>query len=375
MLVERGSDFFAPLPDPKEAKSIFDDDQDAEQLTVSTSTKKQKVLKENEIQTNHTVSGLNKALYNLRYTARTIQEEQGFNVVYATFGMLKWREAQAADFSYAPLILVPILIEREGVSTPYKISMAEDEIVLNPVLITKLAKDFNLQLPENNERLTSGQLQEFLAQTSQLANNHEGWEVLEKTTIGAFNFLTMLLIKDFENHFDLYVSHPVIHALSGLSVEFNPPGVNPVMAKELDDVVDPSTTFQIMDADSSQQEAIEAAKRGLSFVLQGPPGTGKKPNDCQYYCRVPNGRQESFICQPKNGSIGSCAKPTIQKGLGEFCLEAHSHKMDKRKVIEDLMHSLSGTLPPTRITNSYHLLQEEIKKTKSALNFYVLTDL
>lgn len=370
MLVERGSDFFAPLPDPKEAKSIFGDDQDAEQLTVPMSTKKQKVLKESEIQTNHTVSGLNKALYNLRYTARTIQEEQGFNVVYATFGMLKWREAQAADFSYAPLILVPILIEREGVSTPYKISMAEDEIVLNPVLITKLAKDFNLQLPEITNDLTSGQLQEFLAQTSQLANNHEGWEVLEKTTIGAFNFLTMLLIKDFENHFDLYVSHPVIHALSGLSVEFNPPGVNPVMAKELDDVVDPSTTFQIMDADSSQQEAIEAAKRGLSFVLQGPPGTGKSQTIANIIAEfLMAGKKVLFVSQ-KMAALEVVQNRLSQKGLGEFCLEAHSHKMDKRKVIEDLMHSLSGTLPPTRITNSYHLLQEEIKKTKSALNFY-----
>ena len=31
----------------------------------------------------------------------------------------------------------------------------------------------------------------------------------------------------------------------------------------------------VVDADSSQIEAIEAAKYGKSFVLQGPPGTGK----------------------------------------------------------------------------------------------------
>ena len=31
----------------------------------------------------------------------------------------------------------------------------------------------------------------------------------------------------------------------------------------------------VVDADSSQIEAIEMAKTGKSFVLQGPPGTGK----------------------------------------------------------------------------------------------------
>ncbi|MFR6424617.1 MAG: AAA domain-containing protein [Oscillospiraceae bacterium] len=31
----------------------------------------------------------------------------------------------------------------------------------------------------------------------------------------------------------------------------------------------------VVDADSSQIEAIEMAKSGKSFVLQGPPGTGK----------------------------------------------------------------------------------------------------
>lgn len=31
----------------------------------------------------------------------------------------------------------------------------------------------------------------------------------------------------------------------------------------------------VVDADSSQMEAIELAKKGVSFVLQGPPGTGK----------------------------------------------------------------------------------------------------
>ena len=41
-------------------------------------------------------------------------------------------------------------------------------------------------------------------------------------------------------------------------------------------VVDPLIELHsVVDADSSQIEAIEMAKSGESFVLQGPPGTGK----------------------------------------------------------------------------------------------------
>ena len=37
----------------------------------------------------------------------------------------------------------------------------------------------------------------------------------------------------------------------------------------------PDECFQVLDADSSQAEAIAAALAGQSFVLHGPPGTGK----------------------------------------------------------------------------------------------------
>ena len=53
-------------------------------------------------------------------------------------------------------------------------------------------------------------------------------------------------------------------------------------------VIDPLIELHsVVDADSSQIEAIEMAKSGKSFVLQGPPGTGKKPDDYQYHRRMP----------------------------------------------------------------------------------------
>ncbi|MFZ1548040.1 MAG: DUF4011 domain-containing protein, partial [Candidatus Nitrotoga sp.] len=134
LLVEKGGLILAPMPDPKESQLIFVlDRRPKKAFSDDDESKPDRKLKPNEIKTNHSIATLNKVLYNLRYTSHTIQEEQGFNILYITFGMLKWKEAQDSDFSYAPLILVPVQIDRESSLSPYKIQMAEDDIVVNPV--------------------------------------------------------------------------------------------------------------------------------------------------------------------------------------------------------------------------------------------------
>ena len=163
LLVENGGELLAPLPDPKEVKSVFEDTEEEKEADENNEKlKKPRKLRENEIQTNKTIPQLNKILYNLRYTSRTVKEEQGFNILYITFGMLKWKESQNSDFNYAPIVLVPIQIERGSPASPYKISMAEDDIVVNPVLQTKLQKDFAIQLSDVSHDISSSSTKGFL---------------------------------------------------------------------------------------------------------------------------------------------------------------------------------------------------------------------
>ena len=84
-----------------------------------------------------------------------------------------------------------------------------------------------------------------------------------------------MIIKDLERNAEHYIQHPLIKMLSGHLGSLMDGSPDVPEAFELDAKVSPSDVFQILDADSSQQEAIEAAKAGVSFVLQGPPGTGK----------------------------------------------------------------------------------------------------
>lgn len=368
LLVEQETELFAPLPDPKEKTPVFSavSEGDAQPPAPKPARK----LKDNEIQSNHPISVLNKVLYNLSYASRTIQEEQGFNILFVTFGMLKWRESQNSDFSFAPLLLVPVLLERESPVSPYKLFLAEDDIVVNPVLQAKLSKEFAIELPEVGNDITSDQLVDFLSAVSKLVSNLDGWAVEERATIGIFNFLTLLLIKDFENYADLYKAHPVVRALSGVESAIEEPATKLPLAGELDDVVDPGAVYQIMDADSSQQEAIEAAKRGASIVLQGPPGTGKSQTIANIIAEfMIVGKKVLFVSQ-KMAALEVVQNRLNKKGLGDFCLEIHSHKMDKRKVIDNLMRSLGNTQIPHR-KSDYSSQQQELKQIRDDLNSYI----
>ncbi len=368
VLVEKGGELIAPIPDTKGSKGFFDDGKE-DSSDLKERLLPARKLRDNELDTNHTVSVLNKVLYNLRYTSRTVQEEQGFNILFMTFGMLRWKESQDSDYSFAPLILVPVLLNRESPLSPYKISMAEDDIVVNPVLQTKLLKDFGIQLTEISNDISSEELQAYLKNVSNSVHYFEGWEVEEKAAIGAFNFLTLLLIKDFDNYSTLYINHTIVQSLSGISIQLPIPNNLPE-AKDLDDVVDPSTVFQIMDADSSQQEAIEAAKRGLSFILQGPPGTGKSQTIANIIAEFLMGGKKVLFVSQKMAALEVVKKRLEQKGIGEFCLEAHSHKMDKHKVVNELMWSLSNIALPNRQTD-YQLQHEQLKQLVKELNTYI----
>src|SRR5215212_6715675 len=370
ILVEKGGAVLAPVPDLKEAKSIFENGAEKNDNSEEEIKSRERKLKPNEIQTNHSISALNKVLYNLRYTSRTIQEEQGFNVLYVTFGMLKWKESPSSDFSFAPLLLVPVQLERESADSPYVIQMAEDDIVINPVLQTKLSSDFGIEFPDITNEITKSQLLEFLREVAEAVKAHEDWEVLNQATIGAFNFLTLLLIKDFETNKELFKAHPFIQILSGVESVTLPEFDKVPEAGELDDLVDPDTVYEIMDADSSQQEAIEAAKRGVSFVLQGPPGTGKSQTIANIIAEcLMAGRKVLFVSQ-KMAALEVVQNRLNQKGLGDFCLEVHSHKMDKREVITRLMRSLSSSRLPTP-SQDYKLQRQELKQLRDELNSYI----
>ena len=88
-------------------------------------------------------------LNRISLNAKTAIAEQGINVLYLAFGLLRWYESPTSDVSlFSPLLLVPVKLERAGPDAPWKISLYEEEITPNHCLRELLVSNFRLELPE-----------------------------------------------------------------------------------------------------------------------------------------------------------------------------------------------------------------------------------
>src|SRR5580700_9355080 len=97
-------------------------------------------------------------------------------------------------------------------------------------------------------------------------------------------------------------------------------------AEDLDKKVHPQETFHILDADSSQHEAVAAATRGASLVLDGPPGTGKSQTIANVIAEFMAAGKTVLFVSEKAAALEMVQRRLQIKGLGDFVLACHSHK-------------------------------------------------
>jgi very-short-patch-repair endonuclease/DNA polymerase III delta prime subunit len=107
-------------------------------------------------------------------------------------------------------------------------------------------------------------------------------------------------------------------------------------ADKLDEVVPPVQAIHILDADSSQHEAIEAVKRGAHLVMDGPPGTGKSQTIANMIAEALAAGKTVLFVSEKTAALEVVKRRLDRCGLGDFCLELHSHKANKREVVGEL---------------------------------------
>jgi hypothetical protein len=110
------------------------------------------------------------------------------------------------------------------------------------------------------------------------------------------------MVDDIEGNVDSILTHPVVSALNGDPdpLALSQHGIESPTPPELDQAtVDPNRVY-VTEADSSQQEALEAVARGLSLVIQGPPGTGKSQTIVNLIAQAMfDGKSVLFVAEKK----------------------------------------------------------------------------
>ncbi len=292
-----------------------------------------------KLQTRLTSEGLQKRLLALHYDARTLQEEQGVNILFLALGMLKWYEDENSDKErFAPLILVPVSLERGTAAEKFKLRRLPDDITPNLSLEVLLKRQFGLVIPDFGDS-DQFDITGYFTQIATLVSAQPRWEVLPNDIVlGLFSFAKFLMYHDLDTSLwpagAPFEQHPIIASLFGSGFE----AAEPLVSEDalIDPHILPIDQVHIVDADSSQTLAIHEALAGRNMVIQGPPGTGKSQTIANIVAgAVAKGKKVLFVAE-KMAALEVVKRRLDNNGVGDVCLELHSQKSNKRAVLEEL---------------------------------------
>jgi len=319
---------------------------------------------------------LDRRLRTLDGHAHLSLSEQGVHCLYVAFGFLKWFESVDSDVEHlSPLMLVPVSLSRASADAPWELIEAEDDAIDNLCLRERLKQDFGLlfpALPDIDDLEEEGARVAFLNAVREAVSPNERWEVLDRCALGRFAFPKVAMWQDLGDHVESVLANPLCRSIGG--DETIPPqhsfGFKAPLpeAAKLDDEVPPGEIKTILDCDSSQLEAIIAARRGVSFVLDGPPGTGKSQTIANIIAdALSEGRKVLFVSE-KVSALEVVKRRLDDCGLGDFCLECHSSKANRKAVLDELKYCLDL---PVEVYDDVAPRLNEAHQKRKLLNSYV----
>lgn len=306
--------------------------------------------------------------------ARTTLQEGGANTLYLALGFLSWtREDRDGQRYRAPLILVPVSLQRKSARSGFTLSLHDDEPRFNPTLIEMLRQDFELnlgalegELPRDDAGLDVAAVWKAVGHA---IKDIKGWEVTEDVVLSMFSFAKYLMWKDLAERSEQLRENPVVRHLLDTPRDAYPPGAPFPQVRELDQHFDPKQVFCPLPVDSSQLSAVLAASQGKDFVLIGPPGTGKSQTIANLIAQsLAQGRRVLFVSE-KIAALDVVYRRLREIGLGEFCLELHSSKARKLDVLAQLQSAWSSSGHAD--AEQWRAEAEKLKRLRDALNIYV----
>lgn len=323
--------------------------------------------------TSYTEKELEKRLYTTYSEAKSFIDEKGINTLFLSLGALKWYEDDKSDIAIlAPLLLVPVQLERNVLrgETTFELQYNEEAIEPNYTLARKLDVDFGIKLPIFDENNT---ISEYFCNIEESVKNKKRWEILPNDIrINLFSFLKLMMYHDLDDSNWSENSQPsenfliknLLNNFGNLSINNESHAANDKF--ELDKLP-LSNVDHILDADSSQAEAIERVFSNKYLVIKGPPGTGKSQTIANIIAScIKKGKTVLFVSE-KLAALEVVKSRLEKNGLGAACLELHSNKANRREILESIRQTLEQKTQQNVRDNGELLRLEE---SRNNLNDY-----
>lgn len=306
--------------------------------------------------------------------ARNALQEGGANTLFLALGFLVWTRPDKPEVRIkAPLILLPVVLDRKSVRSGFSLQVHEDEPRFNPTLVEMLRQDFELDIGVPTAELPRDEAGLDIAgiwkRVRAAIKDIRGWEVSEDVVLSTFSFAKYLMWKDLAERTDDLRQSPVVAHLLDTPREPYASTIEFPDARRLDTDYTPQQVFAPLPADSSQLSAVMAAVKGKDFVLIGPPGTGKSQTIANLIAQCLAEDKRVLFVAEKIAALDVVYRRLREVGLGEFCLELHSNKTRKLDVLAQLQKSWESRGEVD--TNAWAAKAQQLGRLRDHLSTYV----
>lgn len=272
-----------------------------------------------------------------RRAHRTL-DETGANPLYLVVGTLEHRDPETGQSGRAPLLLVPLEIERISRTEGCRVRRAEADIALNAALGEFLRQRHRLELgleelPEDEAGIDVAAL--FAAVRARIAGM-PGWAVHDEAHVACLDFRKWPIWTDIRDRRTQVAAHPIVGTVLARG------GTGSAMEPIALEAKDPAELALPLPCDGSQLAAVLAAGARRSFVLQGPPGTGKSQTITNLVSHAVSGGMRVLFIAEKQVALDVVARRLEESGLGPWMLNLHPEKCGRAEFVAQVKQAMEA---------------------------------
>jgi hypothetical protein len=297
------------------------------------------------LQTLYFDDDLDARLGRLAADTKLSEQETGLSTLFLAFGFLRWFESSASAIpNFAPLLLLPVELKKsvENRKVVYRLQATGDPpetnlslrefLIRNPPDVSRFIPEFD---PEVDD------IDKYFSKINDAIEGIQNWRVDRYLTLGHFAFGRLAMYEDlgsenWKNHpLDNSILSTLMRGSEGGAIDFDRLMFAPDYDVD-DTTIEDDAPILINSADASQHSAIIDVMQNRNVVIEGPPGTGKSQTITNIIANALFVGKSVLFLAEKQAALEVVQTRLATAGLGDFCLELHSHKAKSKAMIDNL---------------------------------------
>ena len=320
---------------------------------------------------------LDKAATSISKKQQVSVEEIGVSPVYVAFGFLSWVDPdtpasreEVDRATNAPILLLQVeLVRARGQQNQWSV-VASGDLQVNGVIKHALEKNEVNSASLNEDSLsdisTIEMIWSWINNTMSAFGKLPEAETTKDAHFAGFSYQDEAIWRDLGD-IDLLLESLVVRGLAGEGTAISTLQKDSFINPETFDTQNPTSERLVLDADSSQMEAIQAAISGVNLVIEGPPGSGKSQTITNLLAEIiASGKTALFVAQ-KRAAITAVMDRLEQTGLRDLILDVHEAHRGV-KVAEQIQSSYENMKSALSYDGSR--IHKELTESRTTLTRY-----